>query len=195
MKSKRKRLKVPKKHLMYPVFKEDNFRSETGKETDEVILFASDHIWWTLFSVPSLSHPFVPCLSSPLRTRSFCTVVLRWEGCEPLQPIQPAHVSYMPSSVLGPGLGSPGGWIRGSLCLQSVQRPQGEVVKPPVLTSSVPEAGSEGSGSPEGRTSNWGYSCWSWKRFLGRHFHYLWMTQKSFLTFSFESKFLPFLLS
>ena len=44
MKSKRKEAKGTKTHLMCPVFFEDSFRSETRKETDEVILFASDPI-------------------------------------------------------------------------------------------------------------------------------------------------------
>ena len=53
---------------MYPVFKEDSFRSETRKEMDEVILFAFDHICGTLFSVLSLSHSFVLCLGSTQNT-------------------------------------------------------------------------------------------------------------------------------
>ena len=42
MKSKREEAKGTKKRLMCPVFFEDSFRSETRKETDEVILFAFD---------------------------------------------------------------------------------------------------------------------------------------------------------
>ena len=147
MKSKREEAKATKKRLMCPVFFEDSFRSETRKETDEVILFdfiPSEGPHSRCSAVPT---PLSCALALHSECYSFFTVVPCWERCDPLQPIHPAHISYKPSSVSGPELGPPGGWIRGSVCLQSAQRPEGEVVKPPVLTSALPEVGSGGSGS------------------------------------------------
>lgn len=146
--SKRKEANNTKKDLC-PVFREGTFRSKSREETDEVILFAVNaHLSGTLF----LALPVLLFYASAIHTEhcSFYTVVLCWEGCDPLQPIQPPHIFYVPSSVPGPVLGSPWQWIRSSLCLQSIQRPEGEVVKLPVLTSALPEVGSGGSGSMKG---------------------------------------------
>lgn len=65
----------------------------------------------------------------------------------PLQPVQPLCVSHMPSRVPGPLLASLWGGIPASLCLQSIQGPEGEVVKPLALTSALPDIGSGGGSS------------------------------------------------
>lgn len=117
------------------------------KEADEAILFAFGPIWGTPFSVPSRLQSFVLRLGSPLRMLFFLHSCAVLRAMWPSAANHPAHISYKPSSVSGPELGPPGGWIRGSVCLQSAQRPEGKVVKPPVLTSALPEVGSGGSGS------------------------------------------------
>lgn len=92
----------------------------------------------------------------------------------------------MPSSVPGPVLAFPWGWIRGSFPHQSIQRPEGALVKPPVLMCSA-RGRLRMQQEQEGRIFSRGHSPWSWERFLGRHFHDLDDTEVP-LTFSFKSK-------
>lgn len=129
---------------MCPAFKEDTFRSHSRWEAGEVILFTVVHIWGTLFSGQSLSHSLVLCLGSPFRTRSCIPC------CAELREMWPPATSSFPylldmASSVQAIVGSPRGRTIDSFCLHSRQRPEGDIVKPPVLTSAVPEVGSGGS--------------------------------------------------
>lgn len=97
-----------------------------------------------LFSCP------VPCLSNqnPFLSTQLCCV-----GRDVTHYNQFIPTCFWPGQQRpGPGMGSPQGRITDTSCLQSIQKPDGEVVKPPALTSALPEVGSGGSRSmKEGR--------------------------------------------
>ena len=73
------------------------------------------------------------------------TVVLDWEACDPLLPVHSHTFPTRPAASRPCSRFSTR--MSKRLCLQSIQRPEGEVVKPPVLTSALPEGGSGGSRS------------------------------------------------
>lgn len=145
---------------MCPVFFEDHFRSETLKGSR----WGNFCIWSHLRDPILCAQPSpVLCPAPRLSTQNYSfTVVPCWERCDPLQPIIPHNISSSPAVCQALS------WVlqedesEAVSVFKVLRRPEGKVVKPPVLISVLPEVGSGGSGFRK-LTSNWGCSRWSWE--------------------------------